>query len=163
MIVNISKMKENDTIEVEFEKQYDVPKEYCIDFVKANFKGSLTYSNNVYTLKGVTHCYLESVCSSCLTTVTQNFDFEVVENFAKIEYDEEIKILDGYEIDTDEQVYQNLIMNLPLKIVCSDDCKGLCSKCGVNLNNSTCDCESKGEINPKFEKLLSFFDENNSN
>ncbi len=162
MIVNISKMKENDTIEVEFEKQYDIPKEYCIDFVKVLFKGTLSYSENLYTLKGNTECYLEAVCSSCLEAVEKKFGFEVVETFARIEYDEETKLLEANEIDTDEQVYQNLIMNMPLKIVCKDDCKGLCTKCGVNLNNSACDCESKGEINPKFEKLLTFFDENSN-
>ncbi len=159
MIVNISKMKENDTIEVEFEKQYNVPREYCIDLIKVTFKGTLSYNDNMYKLEGDADCYLEAVCSSCLDTVKDEFSFKVVETFAKTEYDEDTKLLDRNEIDADEQVYQNLIMNLPLKVVCSDDCKGLCTKCGVNLNTSTCDCESKGEINPKFEKLLTFFDE----
>ncbi len=162
MIVNISKMKENDTIEVGFEKQYDVPKEYCIDFVRVTFSGTLTFNDDIYTLKGKAECYLEALCSSCLAAVNESFDFEVVETFTKTEYDEDTHVLEGYEIDTDVQVYQNLIMNLPLKIVCNDDCKGLCTKCGVNLNTSICNCESKGEINPKFEKLLTFFDESNN-
>ncbi len=159
MIVNISRMKENDTIEVEFVKQYDVPKEYCIDFVKVAFKGTLSFNDDMYKLNGKAECYLEAVCSSCLDAVKNEFSYEVVETFAKTEYDDDTVLLELNEIDTGEQVYQNLIMNLPLKVVCSDDCKGLCTKCGVNLNTSTCDCESKGEINPKFEKLLTFFDE----
>lgn len=166
MKVNISKMKESDIIEVEFEKIYDIPSEYCINLVNITFKGDIAYNNNIYTLSGDTVGDIEAECSSCLTSVKQSIDFEIVENFQKAEYAEEaedLKILEGYEIDVDEQVYQNLIMNLPLKIVCKDDCKGLCTKCGVNLNTSTCDCKSKGEINPKFEKLLEFFDENNSN
>ncbi len=159
MIVNISKMKENDAIEVEFSKQYNVPVEYCIDFVDVAFKGTLTFNDDVYKLIGKAECYYEAECSSCLDTVKDKFSFEIVENFAKTEYDEDTKLLEFNEIDADEQVYQNLIMNLPLKVICSDNCKGLCTKCGVNLNTSTCDCESKGEINPKFEKLLTFFDE----
>ncbi len=162
MIVNISKMKENDIQQVEFEKQYDIPKEYCIDFMRILFKGEVSFDNNMYLLKGSAEGCLKAVCSTCLTDVEQKFNFDVIETFAKTEYDEDTKILDGYEIDVDDQVYQNLIMNIPLKIVCKDDCKGLCTKCGVNLNTSKCDCESKSEINPKFEKLLSFFDDENT-
>ncbi len=160
--INISKIKDDDRIKVDLETKYDVPKEYCIDSVVAKFNGEIVLKDKIYHLKGVADCELEACCSTCLTAVKQKFDFEVVETFAKTEYDEYTTVLDGHEIDVDEQVYRNLIMNLPLKVTCKDDCKGLCNVCGTNLNGSNCDCESKGQINPKFEKLLSFYnDESN--
>ena len=46
---------------------------------------------------------------------------------------------------------------LPSKFLCDDDCKGLCPKCGANLNEGPCEC--KKDIDPRFEALLSLLDE----
>lgn len=56
----------------------------------------------------------------------------------------------------DDYIIEQVILSLPMKILCKDDCKGLCSKCGIDLNNSNCDCVHE-DIDPRLEKLKDFF------
>ena len=58
---------------------------------------------------------------------------------------------DGY-IDADEALTEQILLELPLKHLCKEDCKGLCPKCGTDLNKSTCNCETK-EPDPRFDVL----------
>ncbi|MFO8060465.1 MAG: DUF177 domain-containing protein [Bacillota bacterium] len=44
-------------------------------------------------------------------------------------------------IEVGERVREEIILGIPLKILCDPDCRGLCPVCGVNLNETTCDCE----------------------
>lgn len=61
----------------------------------------------------------------------------------------------------DDEVVLNLIpiveeciyINEPFRILCSDDCQGLCPKCGKNLNEEQCECNQTGDIDPRFEAL----------
>ena len=48
-------------------------------------------------------------------------------------------------LDLDPYVYENLVVSIPMKLVCSDECKGLCPSCGANLNQTACECESAEE------------------
>ncbi len=56
--------------------------------------------------------------------------------------DDEIKYLSAetVELDLSTDLHDILMLCLPLKSLCKDDCKGLCSGCGCNLNEDTCDC-----------------------
>jgi len=56
------------------------------------------------------------------------------------------------KIDITEEVKEYCMLSIPLKLLCKEDCKGLCSKCGINLNIENCDCK-KDEYNPIWEKL----------
>jgi len=49
------------------------------------------------------------------------------------------------EIDLEDEFRQLFILDLPVKTVCSEDCKGLCSQCGADLNNGCCSCEKKAD------------------
>lgn len=44
-------------------------------------------------------------------------------------------------IEMDEDIRQEIILNLPLRVLCKDDCKGICYKCGANLNIEACKCK----------------------
>ena len=60
-------------------------------------------------------------------------------------------IEDGF-LDMDEQLLEQLEMEFPLRFLCKDDCKGLCQRCGKNLNEGACSCSEK-EIDPRMEPL----------
>ena len=66
----------------------------------------------------------------------------------------------GYNLDVDQLVGNELTLNLPMAVLCSDDCKGLCPVCGQNLNIKDCGCDTT-YIDPRFESLRSLlkFDE----
>ena len=70
---------------------------------------------------------------------------------------EEMDVLhySGDHIDLKEEVTQQIIMALPIKPLCRKTCKGLCSRCGTDLNTSTCQCEKKSKDSP-FAALKTF-------
>jgi uncharacterized protein len=55
-------------------------------------------------------------------------------------------------VDISEPVRQAAVLAMPLKLLCSEDCRGLCPQCGTNLNERTCDCV-KESIDPRWEGL----------
>ena len=47
----------------------------------------------------------------------------------------------GFHLDLDRIIYDEVLVNWPMKVLCKEDCAGICKKCGKNLNHGTCDCE----------------------
>lgn len=74
-----------------------------------------------------------------------------------------IKILttDTEEIDLTEEVKEYLMLAIPMKVLCDDDCKGLCTSCGANLNEVTCECNNE-KINPMWDELKKLKDNLNN-
>ncbi|TQI65667.1 DUF177 domain-containing protein [Clostridium sp. KNHs216] len=62
-----------------------------------------------------------------------------------------------YQLDLDELIRADILLELPSKYLCSDDCKGLCPSCGKNLNDGTCDCDFH-QIDPRLEALKKLID-----
>ncbi|MDU7440249.1 MAG: YceD family protein, partial [Clostridium sp.] len=71
--------------------------------------------------------------------------------------DEEAVVVIDDVLDITELVETSIISTLPIKRVCKDDCKGLCQKCGCNLNVKACDC-NKEDVDIRFEVLRGLFD-----
>lgn len=55
-------------------------------------------------------------------------------------------------LDLDALLYADIILELPTKYICKEDCRGLCPQCGVNRNKETCNCGKSG-IDPRLEAL----------
>eukprot|EP00831_Metopus_contortus_P041556 TRINITY_DN3261_c0_g1_i9.p1 TRINITY_DN3261_c0_g1~~TRINITY_DN3261_c0_g1_i9.p1 ORF type:complete len:146 (+),score=20.94 TRINITY_DN3261_c0_g1_i9:58-495(+) len=70
--------------------------------------------------------------------------------------DEAIVVSDDV-LDISEIVEKSIISTLPIKRVCKTDCKGLCQKCGCNLNYETCNCD-KEDVDVRLQALKGFFD-----
>jgi uncharacterized protein len=60
---------------------------------------------------------------------------------------------DDDKIDLSEDTIENALLTIPMKVLCNDDCKGLCSICGVNKNEEECNCVTDTR-NPVWDKLL---------
>jgi len=71
--------------------------------------------------------------------------------------EEELILLDSWEdeIDLATMIWEVLITALPASALCSEDCRGLCPQCGINLNKSSCSCK-KNDTDPRFEVLRNF-------
>ena len=67
---------------------------------------------------------------------------------------DESSYLNGTDLDVDRMVYLELLMNWPHKVLCREDCKGLCPKCGKNLNNGDCGCKDE----PKDPRMAAISD-----
>ena len=55
--------------------------------------------------------------------------------------DEVDYFMEGYQLNVETFVYNEILLNWPMKILCMDDCKGICSVCGKNLNHGDCGCD----------------------
>ena len=51
-------------------------------------------------------------------------------------------VMDGYQLNIELLVYNELLMNQPEKVLCKPDCKGICKKCGKDLNEGECGCDT---------------------
>lgn len=86
-------------------------------------------------------------CDRCLKTVEETvfLDFERELYGPDISIDEDTReeqyYLEGYQLDVALVIKEALLMYWPTKILCKDDCKGICKKCGVDLNQASCDCD----------------------
>ena len=63
--------------------------------------------------------------------------------------------------DLDELVYSDIVLSLPTKILCREDCKGICPDCGRDLNAGSCDCDKK-KVDPRMEVLRQLLDKDSS-
>ena len=70
-------------------------------------------------------------------------------------------IYDGKELNLIDIIEQTLDFNIPARILCNDDCQGLCHECGANLNKQECSCSENANdeeiIDPRFAKLKDIF------
>ena len=86
-------------------------------------------------------------CDRCVEDVTVpvqiEFDYTVNEpdGYHELSEDDE-EFMKGYDLDGDTIIHNELIMGLPMKVLCKDDCKGLCPVCGSNRNKGECGCDT---------------------
>ncbi|MDO5411049.1 MAG: DUF177 domain-containing protein [Lachnospiraceae bacterium] len=64
--------------------------------------------------------------------------------------------VEGHTLDTDKLLMQELILRIPAKILCKEDCKGICYQCGKNLNYGACDCKDEPK-DPRMAAILDIF------
>ncbi|NTX16755.1 DUF177 domain-containing protein [Myxococcus sp. CA056] len=62
------------------------------------------------------------------------------------------EVFNGKTIDLDPIVREQVLLALPMNLVCKDDCKGLCSQCGTNFNEAQCECDTK-QVDPRLASL----------
>ncbi len=128
------------------------------------YKGRPLAQGRVYNEAGVLHmggtlkAEMTCVCDRCgsrfdSVKLTQ-LDAVIVEEEA--EDHPEFFVLDGDEIDLDEILSTLFILDMDMKFLCREDCKGLCSTCGKNLNLGPCGCRK--EIDPRFAVLEQLLD-----
>lgn len=128
------------------------------------YKGRPLAQGRVYNEAGVLHmegtlkAEMTCVCDRCgsrfdSVKLTQ-LDAVIVEEEA--EDHPEFFVLDGDEIDLDEILSTLFILDMDMKFLCREDCKGLCSTCGKNLNFGPCGCRK--EIDPRFAVLEQLLD-----
>ncbi len=104
---------------------------------------------------------LSLACDRCLADFkrrfTPSFVHTLVRELSGKDEDAYLVLPDG-KLDLDELTAANLVLELPMKILCKQDCKGLCDQCGCNLNETVCGCDHK-VADPRLAALDRFFDE----
>ncbi len=132
----------------------------------AHIVGEITDSAGYMQLTAQAHLAYETECDRCLDTVTGEFvlDFERVVADEGTLTDEQIEdnvdeyvIVENGTLDIDEQLSEALLLDFPRKILCAEDCPGLCPKCGKSLKHGDCGCQKK-EIDPRLAVLATLLE-----
>ncbi len=104
-------------------------------------------------------------CSRCLEPVQVDFDLplEIEVDLSMTDQERlddlnEQPFIVDQNLDVEQLLVNELLMNLPMKVLCKDDCKGICSKCGANLNKVTCSCD-KGSLDLRMSAIQDIFNE----
>ena len=101
-------------------------------------------------------------CARCLEDVKTPIHFDIdkklrIEEEMLVDDDmEEPDYLIGFELDVDKLVYAEILVNWPMRVLCKDDCKGICKVCGMNLNKGACSCQ-RTELDPRMAAIQDIF------
>lgn len=121
-------------------------------------------------LSGTLSTTVRGVCSRCLkpveTPVACAFaeqllyakDVSLFSHLPVGEVEERYFIYDNDTLDLTDIVRERILALLPLKILCAEDCRGLCPKCGTNLNQGQCDCDLH-EVDPRLAILATLMED----
>ncbi|MEA2076496.1 MAG: DUF177 domain-containing protein [Candidatus Marinimicrobia bacterium] len=114
-------------------------------------------SGGSYTFTGKINTKLKLKCDRCLElyeqTIDQNFNV-VFTSEDNVDKDDHIMYLSPQDVEIDLKPYvsDTLMLNIPFKKICSENCKGFCANCGINLNHQKCIC-SKEKTDPRWDSL----------
>ncbi|MDD2443453.1 MAG: DUF177 domain-containing protein [Desulfotomaculaceae bacterium] len=98
-------------------------------------------------------------CNRCLEHFSWDFEVPFEESYAPATGGgNEYLTFSGDMMDITPEVLKSIMLALPMKLLCRDDCKGICPECGRNLNEHTCNC-STVELDPRLSVLKDFFKE----
>ena len=117
--------------------------------------------NKVLELKGTGSVTAGIPCDRCLEQVAVKIPYEIEQKLDMKKSDtERVQDLDendyltGMDLDVDRLVYLEVLMSWPLKVLCREDCKGICSRGGKNLNKGSCGCAEE----PKDPRMAAISD-----
>lgn len=111
-------------------------------------KGELFNRAGVVTAKLDIRFTLHVACDRCLVDFTRDFELGLTQILvteqpqfeSSLDWDAEHFVAENYRLDVDELVRSYLLLELPMKMLCKEDCRGLCPVCGANLNEGSCKC-----------------------
>lgn len=118
--------------------------------------GTVRNTAGVLVLSGTLTTRLYGVCDRCAREFQADVEFPmeavlVTELSNEENEDEWVFQLEGDSADLDDIVTTTFVLNMDSKLLCKPDCKGLCCRCGANLNDGPCGCQP--ELDPRFAAL----------
>jgi len=123
--------------------------------------GNIVHIGTTLKLSADVSGAIRTKCYRCAKKLEKEFSFSIQETFTNnahltVKEDEDIIYFEGNRLDLSEVIVNNIFINMPMKYLCSQECKGLCPKCGTDLNTNQCNCREE-EIDPRLEVLKNFF------
>ncbi len=126
-----------------------------------HISGTVRNTADVLVMKGMITTRIHGVCDRCATDFDQDVEIPVdvvlVEELSNEDSEDEwVFPLEADTADLEEIARTVFVLNLDSKLLCKPDCKGLCCRCGKNLNDGPCTCEK--ELDPRFAALRQLLD-----
>lgn len=152
------------TLPVEFTLPFDVdPHDPTGVFAGVSFPSPITVAGDILNTAGYMRMRLDlsldyvAPCARCLRAVAGSFTFTVEKTVVPKNLADEmdadalddcVVVHDGF-LDIDDEIREIVELEFPTRILCQEECKGLCCRCGKDLNEGPCDC--KEEMDPRLQ------------
>ncbi len=120
-----------------------------------DFKGTVKNSAGIVTIEGIAHFTANVICSRCAEEFSKDFEVKIEHTLVselQNEDNDEFYLVEDKQLDLDALICEDTILSLPFVFLCKEDCKGICSQCGKNLNDGACGC--KKPVDPRMAALL---------
>ncbi|WP_025688154.1 YceD family protein [Paenibacillus zanthoxyli] len=125
---------------------------------------ALPAAADLVTVEGKLSGDADMLCARCLTPVKTHMDIPFAETFKwgkepaepEEDADDDLIYVTDEAVDLTSYVQESYLLHLPLSVLCTPDCKGLCPTCGHNLNEGACSCDNT-VIDPRLAGLKDFF------
>ncbi|HEU4434838.1 MAG TPA: DUF177 domain-containing protein [Pyrinomonadaceae bacterium] len=130
----------------------------------AEVRGTIRRTGQAVAVKGHVATRVQLECDRCLKPielpVISDFaleyitgaDYESSSAAALSEEEMSVSVFDGESIDVDEIVKEQVLLAVPARALCREDCKGICPECGIDLNTGQCNCAAD-EVDPRWAAL----------
>lgn len=161
-VISCENKEKNQQVQIELESfvsrlgEFPIIEKAPIDLRIANRE------NKRLLIQGTVDIVVSIPCGRCLEEVPTNVHFEIDKEI-KLDKstvdDEEVDDIDyliGFDLDIDKFIYREILVNWPMKVLCNDDCKGICKVCGMNLNIGDCNCQ-RTELDPRMAAIQDVF------
>lgn len=113
----------------------------CVTPIK--LRGRIENQAGMVTLSYTLQAEVKHLCDRCLKEFSKEYELSLEHILVRSEEealgDDDI-VCEGLTLDLSETAVSDLLINLPTKVLCRDDCLGLCPECGANLNDGDCGC-----------------------
>lgn len=146
-----------DTLSVEFEMDLSE-----LEFLGVKpFRSPVAINGKIVSRAGIVEsqlsCKVEynGFCDRCLRPTAVTYVLPINRTIVvslENEENDDITVVPDMQLDLDDFCYADIVMSLPTKVLCKDDCRGLCPDCGQDLNLGDCGCQKK-EIDPRLAAL----------
>lgn len=128
--------------------EYSIPAKELSDIHGYSFASTVDVKGRVYNRADVVYLdysvsfTLDLTCDRCLKEFenTYHFDFSHIVVPSVSSDNDEYIVAEGESIELNDIAVTDLLLRLPTKILCKEDCRGLCMVCGCDLNESECNC-----------------------
>ena len=129
-----------------------------------SLSGTYMLADETVIVRGRARALIQSPCARCLKPTETKIEAELEEAFIRdkgedIEVDEDQYMYSGHVLELDEAVRTALLLEMPSRILCKEDCLGLCDQCGADLNINACSCQKDLTRRNPFSALASLLNE----
>lgn len=117
--------------------------------------GAITVRAGVVQLSARAAFVYHGRCDRCLNAFEKTYDVpleHILVNTLEDEENDDYILLDQYQLDLADLTMADILLELPYKSLCREDCRGLCPMCGKNLNEGLCGCSHKS-VDPRLDVL----------
>lgn len=161
MLLGLSKIIDNPGASVSFSVDVDLSDlRYGVSYPVSEpvkVTGTIRNTAGVLMMSGSISTCIHGICDRCASPFDREVSFPLdgvvlVSEMANEENEDEwVFPLEGDSADLDDIVRTVFVLNFSSKLLCREDCKGLCSRCGKNLNEGPCNCQK--EMDPRLAAL----------